>query len=229
MCGLSKLAKLSLIWFSQCFFTDYPEYPEFCVSHSREKSKEGAMAVFLLSASDVQVTHSQSCATLLPAFARAASPWSVVPGLHPDSLIFCSSEAWSTHTGWFPYHFSVAIMNPHEVLVFCSPKASDYGTECWEDWTPAHFGSSYSVFLCYQFYPWYKCSSEFCLSSLNSLFCQGSTVWVFLAWSWYADYLVRVSTLLPAAISFFANGVFVCVLCRLRCHSFNRRPCLARP
>lgn len=130
---LSKLAKLSLIWFSQCFFTDYPDYPEFCVSHSREKSKEGAMAVFLLSASDVQVAHSQSCATLLPAFARAASPWSVVPGFHPDSLIFCSSEAWSTHTGWFPYHFSVAIMNPHEVLVFCSPKASDYGTECWED------------------------------------------------------------------------------------------------
>lgn len=176
LCLLSANLLSCLIWFSQCFFTDYPEYPEFCVSHSREKSKEGAMAVFLLSASDVQVTHSQPCATLLPAFARAASPWSVVSGFHPDSLIFCSSEAWSTHTGWFPYHFSVAIMNPHEVLVFCSPKASDYGTECWADWTPAHFGSSYLVFLCYQFYPWCKSSSEFSFfSELPALPRQYST------------------------------------------------------
>lgn len=221
LCLLSANLPSSVQFGSVSVSSEQSMYPEFCVSHSREKSKEGAMTVFLLSASDIQVIHRQQCTTLLPAFAKGSLPLVCVPDFQADSLTFCSSEACSTHAGWFPYHFSVPTMNPDEVLVFCSPKASDYGTECREDWTPAHFGSSHSVFLFYQFYPWCKCSSEFCLPSLNPLFCQGSTVprsaaslslsgLVLLGW------LSRQgSTLHPAAISLFANGVFVCVLCRL--------------
>lgn len=127
LCLLSANLPSSVQFGSASVSAEQSMYPEFCVSHSREKSKEGAMAVFLLSASDIQVIHRQQCATLLPAFARGSLPLVCVPDFHADSLTFCSSEACSTHAGWFPYHFSVPTMNPDEVLVFCSPKASDYG------------------------------------------------------------------------------------------------------